>query len=76
MPIYEYRCNDCGKEFEKRVARADDTGGVQCPSCGEKHLTQRFSTFAAVTGSSGGRDAAPACPSAGCCPNSGTCGMN
>lgn len=73
MPIYEYRCDDCGKEFEKRVARAADTSGVECPSCGEKHLTQRFSTFAAVTGSS----AAPAsCPSAGCCPNSGSCGMN
>ncbi len=76
MPIYEYRCDDCGAEFEKRVARAADSGGVECPSCGEKHLTMRLSTFAAVTGSAAGQDSAPACPSAGCCPNSGMCGLN
>ena len=23
MPIYEYRCDDCGAEFEKRVAKND-----------------------------------------------------
>jgi len=75
MPIYEYRCGACGTEFEKRVARAEDSSTVPCPSCGENHLTPRFSTFAAVTNGAGSRDSAPACPSAGSCPNSGMCGI-
>jgi putative FmdB family regulatory protein len=70
MPIYEYRCDDCGAEFEKRVARAADSEGVRCPSCGENHLTPRLSTFSTVTG-----DSAPRCSSADYCPNRGTCGM-
>ncbi len=75
MPIYEYRCDDCGAEFEKRVARPADSGSVRCPTCGENHLTPRLSTFSAVMGGSSSRDAAPSCPSAGCCPNKGMCGM-
>jgi putative FmdB family regulatory protein len=75
MPIYEYRCDDCGAEFEKRVARASDSDGVLCPSCGRKRLTMRFSTFATVTGRPTSSDAAPACPSAGSCPNRNLCGM-
>lgn len=73
MPIYEYRCEGCGTEFEKRVARAADSGSVDCPACGEQRVNMRLSTFAAVTGSS--KPSAPGCPSAGCCPNSGTCGL-
>jgi putative FmdB family regulatory protein len=75
MPIYEYRCDDCGAEFEKRVARASDSDKVLCPSCGQKRLALRLSTFAVATGGSTRSDAAPACPSAGSCPNRGMCGM-
>lgn len=76
MPIYEYQCNDCGTEFEKRVPRADDAASVVCPSCGKNHLTQRLSVFATVTQSSASRDAAPACPAGTCCPSAGACGLN
>jgi len=74
MPIYEYRCDDCGAEFEKRVARVADGASVQCPSCNQAHLTQRLSTFNAVMGPSKS-NSGPSCPSAGGCPNRGTCGM-
>jgi putative FmdB family regulatory protein len=74
MPIYEYRCDDCGAEFEKRVARAADAGSVQCPSCNQAHLTQRLSTFSSVMGGSKSAGGA-SCPSAGGCPGRGTCGM-
>jgi putative FmdB family regulatory protein len=47
MPIYEYKCQDCGTKFEKLLRRSAETSDVLCPSCGQKHLTQEFSTFAA-----------------------------
>ncbi|MEN6606833.1 MAG: zinc ribbon domain-containing protein [Bryobacteraceae bacterium] len=74
MPIYEYHCNGCGADFEKRVARASDSDSVTCPSCGERDITQKLSTFAPRMGSS--RSDAPMCPSAGCCPNAGICGKH
>jgi len=76
MPIFEYSCADCGTKFEKLVRRAADADALQCPSCGEKHLTQELSTFAAqVSGGAGKSADAPSCPS-GRCGNPGMCGMN
>ncbi|MDD5476031.1 MAG: zinc ribbon domain-containing protein [Syntrophales bacterium] len=33
MPIYEYRCNACGKEFERLGSMRDRDCDVQCPLC-------------------------------------------
>jgi putative FmdB family regulatory protein len=46
MPIFEYLCEDCGTKFEKLVRRPA-TDEVLCPSCGQSHLEQQLSTFAA-----------------------------
>ena len=73
MPIYEYRCQDCGTKFEKLV-RNSDTSELECPSCKQRHLQQELSTFAAHSGSSKSAPM-PACPS-GRCSNPGMCGMN
>jgi len=35
MPLYEYRCDDCGHRFEKIVKFSDPPLEV-CPSCGGK----------------------------------------
>ena len=78
MPIYEYLCESCGNKFEKLVRRSDDALGSGCPSCGQKHLKQEYSTFAALGASESSR-AAPAqmggCPG-GMCTNPGMCGRN
>jgi len=77
MPIYEYVCQDCGTKFEKLMLRASDKEELACPSCGKSHLDPQLSTFAAHSGGgSGSQTALPRCPSGGCCPNAGTCGMN
>lgn len=34
MPLFDYKCTKCGKEFEELVK--DDTVVVLCPACGEK----------------------------------------
>ena len=75
MPIFEYRCQDCGTKFEKLVRRSADNGDLVCPSCGEKHLSQELSTFAAHSGGNGKSADMPVCPS-GRCSNPGMCGIN
>lgn len=73
MPIFEYRCEDCGTRFEKLVRRNGEE--LACPSCGQNHLQQELSTFAAH---SGGQKAAPApggC-GAGMCRTPDLCGLN
>ncbi|NOX21354.1 MAG: zinc ribbon domain-containing protein [Nitrospirae bacterium] len=42
MPIYEYKCNSCGAEFEKLVFGATE---VHCPECDSTELTKKFSVF-------------------------------
>ena len=76
MPIYEYKCDACGSKFEKLVRRSDDTVALKCPSCGDNHLSQEFSTFAAhANGAPSRSESAPMCPS-GMCSNPGMCGRN
>lgn len=65
MPIFEYACRTCGKEFEKLVRQSD--AAPACPSCQSGELTKKMSTFAAL--SSGSVTAYAQAP-AGC----GTCG--
>jgi len=35
MPTYEYRCGDCGREFEL-FQRMSDEPGAPCPECGSR----------------------------------------
>ena len=35
MPIYEYACHDCGREFETLV-RGDEQ--PKCPKCGDRSV--------------------------------------
>ena len=53
MPIYEYQCDDCGTRFERLIRRLSAPGAEKalCPKCGESHLTQQVSTFAAMSDS-------------------------
>lgn len=67
MPIFEYRCDQCGKEFEELVFGSTK---VTCPSCRSAKLTKQFSVPARPAAA---QSAAPACemgvPSGGggCC---------
>jgi putative FmdB family regulatory protein len=75
MPIFEYRCSDCGTRFEKLIRRAADSDALECPSCGQKHLNQELSTFAAHASGPKSAPAPAGCPG-GMCPNAGMCGRN
>ena len=45
MPIYEYRCPDCGHEFEKIQSFSDDPV-KDCPSCGAQDVRKKISLSA------------------------------
>lgn len=54
MPIYEYRCEECGETLEILQSMAAGSEGLTCPACGSEQLSKTFSTFAAATGSPAG----------------------
>jgi putative FmdB family regulatory protein len=42
MPIYEYRCAECGHEFEQ-LQKLSDAALVECPACGKPALQKLVS---------------------------------
>jgi putative FmdB family regulatory protein len=73
MPIYEFRCASCEKEFEALIplARVDD---ATCPSCGAGKPRRLMSVIAGMAGRAGAggmeqaANNAPQC-GAGACPS-------
>jgi len=45
MPIYEYRCQDCGHEVEK-LQKIDDDPILRCPTCDNDSLKKLVSAVA------------------------------
>jgi putative FmdB family regulatory protein len=67
MPIYEYRCPECGTEFEKLV---QSQTVVACPSCESPKVSRRLSLFG--TRSEGRLAGSSTRTGGGCC--GGGCG--
>lgn len=44
MPLYEYRCEKCGKRFEELVMNSLEK--VTCPDCESDDVEREFSIFA------------------------------
>jgi putative FmdB family regulatory protein len=68
MPIYEYACRSCGREFEELV-RGDERPA--CPSCGNIEVEKQLSAPAAHTSSG-----QSACPAQNECAMAHRCGQN
>lgn len=74
MPIYEYRCDECGHQFDYVAKRLTDAPDV-CPECGTKTLKKLLSAFSAKMGERrSARDGAASCPTGTCCPT-GSCSL-
>jgi len=52
MPIFEYKCQDCGARFEKIVSSAP--AGVLCKKCQSANVEKMLSVFAVAKGSHSG----------------------
>ncbi len=42
MPIFEYKCKDCEKDFEKLVFSGEEND-ISCPECRSKNVTKKMS---------------------------------
>ncbi len=42
MPIYEFKCKECGNEFEELIL-GRDTDNISCPKCNSSEVIQLMS---------------------------------
>lgn len=61
MPLYEYRCEACGRTFEELRSSREADAAIPCPSCESDRTARKLSTFAASGGSSGSPKGGGAC---------------
>ncbi|HYO13912.1 MAG TPA: zinc ribbon domain-containing protein [Thermoanaerobaculia bacterium] len=61
MPLYEYRCRECGNRFEVLQRLGQGAEGLACPKCGAQQLEKQYSTFASAGGTAQGGSAAGGC---------------
>ncbi len=70
MPLYEYKCQDCGHVTEILQRGSEKEPDLQCSECGSRQLRRKFSVFGTVIGGSnigGSNEIAASCPT-GTCP--------
>jgi len=68
MPIFEFLCKGCGKQFEVLVRGSEKP---HCPKCDSTRLEQQLSAFAVASSGNGGSAEFASEPAPGC----GQCGM-
>ncbi len=59
MPIYDYKCFDCGASFEKLTSFSSADTGRFCSSCNSTNVKRQVPVIAAVARS--GPSSEPAC---------------
>lgn len=62
MPIYEYRCKQCGAKFEKLVKLSTQLSEIECPKCGARKADKSVSRPGLTGSSPSGKSlGAPSC---------------
>jgi len=58
MPVYEYKCEDCGKKFDVVASIVEKEAGLSpvCPKCGGMRVRQVFGRFTVIGGSKSEED--------------------
>ena len=71
MPVYDYRCDTCGKSYDVFHKVREVVEDIVCPSCGSQKHTRLIS---ASTFSMGVKERDSGCSDGSCC--GGSCGLN
>lgn len=76
MPVYDYRCSECGTLYDVYHKVREVKEDVICPSCSSREHTKLMSVpSVSISGSSSAGEAPHACQMGGeCC--GGACSMN
>ena len=45
MPMYEYHCEGCGKDFEEQQSMSLKAADTECPYCYTKKASRKISSF-------------------------------
>ena len=51
MPLYEYKCSECGRNFDRLVSISEASKNQVCPHCGGKNTKKQLSVFASKSSS-------------------------
>ncbi len=66
MPLYEYHCEECQKDFEKLVSFSEANQSPICPACQSKQTHKRISKVASFSQpNAGGSASSSSCGSSG-----------
>jgi putative FmdB family regulatory protein len=84
MPIFEYKCSDCGSKFDILHKSINNREEVICPSCKSKNNKKLMSAFSASVHTDSYTSSNSSCESGTCeAPSfsgpecaSGLCGLN
>ncbi len=63
MPVFEYKCQECGEEFEKLVFGQNHD--VACVKCNSKKVKKKFSVFG-MSGAGNSGAGCSTCTSSSC----------
>ncbi len=45
MPVFDFKCKDCGEKFEKLIFKEEEIKNITCPKCGSKNIEKLLSGF-------------------------------
>ncbi len=58
MPLYEYECPACGRDFERRVS-VSESDSQSCPHCGSPYTKRKLSKISVKGQTSSAGSSAP-----------------
>jgi putative FmdB family regulatory protein len=66
MPIYEFQCRACGREFEELFRSSGAVKPPACPKCHSRKTERQFSVFGMSGGSAGKSESSSGASCGGC----------
>ncbi|MDK2896873.1 MAG: hypothetical protein PWP04_993 [Candidatus Atribacteria bacterium] len=76
MPLYEYRCQDCGKTYQDLLPLEERDQGNKCPFCGSRAAVRLNSTFSVGDKEETSYSSCPSCNTGVSSCSTGMCGLN